>query len=276
MTRIFAILTALVVATATFAQTYPERVAAGLNDFADIVPADVETRIMEKLAGIEDDHGVEVAIVTLSSVRFYAQDSTIEDYAEGLFNTWGIGSVEDNNGLLLLVFRDDRELRIQIGEGYDDTAQAAIDAVINDDILPAFRDGDFASGIESGVDGLLTRLIDPPASSAPSDTGEGSGNTLYYIIGGVIAAIAGVIGLNKRAAAKLAAQPCSFCGKTGLQRSTVTLEDPTTTTTGNGETRLTCPSCGHVDATPYTISMLKADAPKGGGKTKGDGATGKW
>lgn len=279
MTRIFTLLAALFAATTLNAQTYPERLLPGLNDFASLVDADTASRIDDKITNIFETHGVEVSIATLSSLRFYAQDSTIEDYGPGLFNAWSVGNADDNNGILMLVFRDDREVRIVLGEGFEADAQKEVARVIDEDILPDFRGEDYAQGIEAGVDGLLTRLIAPPPANTAvptSDENNGSGNTLYYVLAAVVAAIAGIFGLNRRAAAKLAATPCTNCGKTGLQKSREVLSEATLEAEGRGETRLTCPSCGHVDATPFTISKLKPEGPQGGGKTDGKGATGKW
>ncbi len=280
MTRFVAFLAALFMATAGYTQTYPTRTDPGVNDFADIIDSITENRIADKLAMIATDHDTEIVIVTLSSLRFYAEDSTIESYGENLFNTWGIGDSERNDGILLIVFRDDRELRIQIGAGYDGAMQGRIDAVLQSDVLPFFRDDQFAAGLEAGVDGLLTRVIDPPAQNTnppASDTNGGSSsNTLYYILGGIAAAIAGLVGLNRRNAAKFAARPCSSCGKPGLQKSRVVLREATLDMEGAGETRITCPSCGHVETTPYTISKLRPKEPTGGGQSDGKGATGKF
>ena len=273
MTRFFACLLALLITSTANAQTYPDRLHSGLNDYADIVDADTETSINAKIADIFQEHGVEVSIATLSSVRFYAQDTPIEEYATGLFNTWAIGNVDTNDGMLILVFRDDRELRIEIGSGYDDDTQKQIDRVVDEDILPLFRDENYSAGLDAGVDGLLARVIAPPPanSTAQSQTSddESSGNALYYVLGAVVAGIAGLIGLNRRNAAKFATQPCSSCGKTGLQKSRDVLRPATVETEGAGETRITCPSCGHVDTTPYKISKLSPKDPEGGGQSKG-------
>lgn len=281
MTRFLSLLAAIFLATTAFAQTYPDRTSPGVNDFAGVIDPDDEARIAEKLAAIKDDHGVEASVVTLSSLQFYAQDSSIEDYSQGLFNAWGLGDAEENNGILLMLFRDDREVRLEVGSGYDADMQKAFDQLIDEDILPDFRDGNLAAGLESGVDALVPRIISPPsANDAPATTdtssdgeAKGGGNTLWYVLGGVGAAILGLIGLNRRSAAKFTAQPCSNCGQTGLERSRVVLSEATVEVEGKGETRITCPSCGHVDATPYTISKLK---PEGGGKSEGSGSTGKW
>lgn len=161
MTRFLTFLAALLFAGAVHAQSYPTRASDGVNDFARIIDDETESRIAEKLATFASDHDTEVTIVTLSSLRFYAQDSTIDDYATGLFNDWAIGDADANTGILLIVFRDDRELRVEYGSGYNEDIQKQIDRVVDEDILPSFRTQDYAAGLESGVDGLLTRVISP-------------------------------------------------------------------------------------------------------------------
>lgn len=281
MTRFLAILAALCISTTAFAQTYPDRISDGVNDFASIIDEDTEARITAKLEALSEEHNTEVSIATLSSVRFYAQDLGIEGYATGLFNEWAIGDAEANTGILILVFRDDRELRIETGSGYDALAQTQVERVIAQDIVPHFQDQDYSAGIEAGIDGLLTRVIAPTevttsTSATPAGTESEGGNTIYYVLGAIGAAIAGLIGLNRRNAAKFAKQPCASCGKTGLVKSREVLKPATLDAAGEGETKITCPSCGHVEATPYTISKLTPEKPKGGGKSEGGGATGKW
>lgn len=279
MTRILAIIAAVFLANVASAQKFPTRSDTNVTDSANLIDPETETRIVAKLADYADDHDTEVAIVTLSSLRFYDADSTIEAYSTAMFNAYGIGDADANNGILFMVFRDDQELRVEVGLGYDDAAKAEINAIMADVILPQFSNDNYAAGLEAGVNALLLRVIDPPVTPSAVRTGdakENSGNTLYYVLAAVVAAVGGLIGLNRRNAAKFAAQPCSNCGKTGLVKSREVLRDATLEQEGAGETRITCPSCGHVDATPYTISKLKSDEPKGGGQSKGDGATGKW
>ena len=280
MTRFLTFLAVVLCSSALQAQTYPTRSSDGINDFANVIDEETEARITEKLAALLSEHDTEVTIATLSSLRFYAEGSTIEEYTTGLFNTWAIGDEEENNGILVIMFRDDREVRVQLGSGYGDDIRTQTNRVVESDILPFFRNQDYSGGLEAGVDGLLTRVIDPAEvnTTTPVESGEdaGSSNTLYYILGGVAAAIAGLIGLNRRNAAKFAQQACTNCGKTGLQKSREVLKPATLEEEGAGENRIICPSCGHVDATSYTISKLRPEEPKGGGQTKGDGSTGKW
>ena len=276
--RAFILLLSLTLSGAAFAQVYPEPRNTFVNDYADMMSDEAEARVSERLESLAED-GPQIVVVTLSSVQFYANDTEIDAYAAGLFNEWGIGDAEANDGVLLLIFRDDRMLRIGTGSGYSQEEAAAARTVIDYVIVPEFSSGNFEAGIEKGVQALIT-IVDPDAIPAePSEDGSGGGNALWYVLGGIAVVIGGLIGLNRRAKAKLAATPCPACGKTGtLSRETATLEAATLEAEGRGERRTVCSACGHVQAEAYTISKLKPETQPGfeGGGTKGDGATGKW
>ena len=87
-------------------------------------------------------------------------------------------------------------------------------------------------------------------------------------------------GMEPRKAARLAATPCPSCGKTELRQERVVLAEATLEAAGSGEHRTICGACGHTTAEPFVISKKsspKDDAPKfSGGKSDGDGASGKW
>lgn len=280
--KLFASIIALGIGTQiATAQRFPDANTTAVNDFADMLPGDAETRITEILDTLEQDTGADATIVTLSSVRFYAQDMSVADYATALFNEWGIGDVEDGNGVLLIVFRDDKELRLEIGEGFDNAAQTRAKDVVDDDIIPLFAQGDMVGGIEAGANGIADHIVrnNRVSASNTADTGDAKdSNILWYILGGIGAFIAGIFGLNRRAAAKLAATPCPACGVAGqLEKSRVVLEEATEDQEGRGENRTTCGACGHIERESYTINRVKIEKDEfQGGKSKGDGASGKW
>jgi uncharacterized protein len=262
------------------AQTYPEPRNTAVNDYADMLPDEVEARITEVLDDLTKDTGAEATIVTLSSVKFYAQQLTVAGYATGLFNEWGIGDAEKGDGVLLLVFRDHREMRLELGDGYDDAAKNRAQNVVSETIIPLFIEEDFVGGIEAGATGIADDVVrNVNAASVPATDGEsGSSNVLWYVLGAIGAGVAAIFGLNKRAAAKLAATPCSQCGVAGqLSKGRETLLEATETTEGEGERTTTCGACGFVERESYTIPKKKpAEDTFKGGKSKGDGASGKW
>src|SRR3989344_4385276 len=86
------------------------------NDFAQILQPETVTSLEQTLADFEARTGSEIAIVTIDT---HGLDETIETYAEKLFQQWGIGKEKQDNGLLLLIARDDREMRIEVGYGLE-------------------------------------------------------------------------------------------------------------------------------------------------------------
>ena len=264
------------------AQTFPTPATALVNDFAEMIDDASEARLTQTLASILEDTGAEITVVTLSSVRFYAQGTDITSYGKALFDQWRIGAEGEDTGVLLLVFRDDREIAITLGGAYGTDWDRAATRVIDEDILPVFRNGNFAAGLTSGIEGINDRIVAPfhtggPASGAADSQG---GLSIWAILAPLAAVIAGLIGWGRVRAARLAKEPCPQCGKPGLERERITLAPATETAQGKGENRVTCPSCGHVTATAFAIPIKTAKADDGdkfgGGKSGDGGASGKW
>lgn len=128
---------------------WPSAAFAGfVIDEANIIPPDVEARIEALSTRVESDTpGAQIAVVTVKSL----DERSIEEVAEERFDELGIGSKELDNGVLLMVAPVEKRVRIEVGYGLegaipDGRAGALIDA----DILPAFREGDMPRGIEAG------------------------------------------------------------------------------------------------------------------------------
>lgn len=279
MLRHIALLIALLAAPAASAQVFPDNHTTTVNDFADMLDGETEARLTDQLDALAAETGVELTIATLSSVRFYANDLSIEAYARQLFDSWQVGDAEANDGILLMVFRDDRELWIELGAGYGAGYDSAVQGVIDREILPAFRQDNFPAGIEAGATGLIEHVVTPyrTGGSTPSETaGDGGGIGIGAILAAIVAAIAGLIGWSKY---KRATRKCASCGKTGLTFENVVLKEATEAATGAGERRVTCPHCGHMETESYTIAKKTAEKDEkefGGGKSGGGGAGGKW
>ena len=135
-------------------------------DTAKLIDAATEGRLDGMLAAHEAATTDQVVVVTLPSLGGMA----VEDFGYQLGRSWGIGQRGKNNGVLLIVSRDDRKLRIEVGYGLEGKltdADAAV--IINQTITPAFKRNDYAGGIEQGAAAILQRLNPPPMSDAPSD-----------------------------------------------------------------------------------------------------------
>lgn len=142
-------------------------------DQAQLLTLAAEAAITAKLAQLETDTGDQFVVVTLDSL----QDYEIEDYGYRLGRAWGIGNAENDSGVLLIVAPNERKVRLEVGYGLEPVLTDAMsNHIIQTDILPAFREGGFARGIETGVDAVIAQLrLDPAeaqaraAEAAPSE-----------------------------------------------------------------------------------------------------------
>lgn len=163
MYRIFCILSLLICvlfAVSTEAQTYPAFEGSTVMDDANLLSPETEQRIHNKIMAHEDRTGQEMAVVTVNSL----EGKDIETYATGLFRHLGVGDATLNNGVLLLIAPNEREMRIEIGYG-NEPFFTDLDAsiVITDIITPRFKVNDMAGGIEQGVDAILKDITPPTA-----------------------------------------------------------------------------------------------------------------
>jgi uncharacterized protein len=159
VTRVRFILAALLlalVAGAAFAIDYPA-LTGRVVDAANIISPAVRTTIESKLQALENQSGIQLVVATVPSL----QDNDIETYANGLFRAWKLGEVKRNNGALLVVAPNERKVRVEVGYGLEGTVTDALSSVIiHSAILPRFKAGDFAGGIDRGVDALISAMSD--------------------------------------------------------------------------------------------------------------------
>jgi len=144
-------------------------------DNAQLLDPSVRTQLETQLKAHEQATGEQVVVVTLANL----QGTSIEDFGYQLGRHWGIGQKDKNNGALLIVARDDRKLRIEVGYGLEDRlTDAQSSVIINQVITPAFKTGDFNKGISDGVAAMLVVLggspLDEPAAYSADEQEEGN------------------------------------------------------------------------------------------------------
>lgn len=124
-------------------------------DEAALLSAPVRDRITGWLAEFERASKRQVVVVSVKSLQGYP----IEDFGYRLGRAWGIGEKDRNTGVILLVAPKEREVRIEVGYGLEGELTDAISrAIIEKDILPAFRDGNYEQGIVNGTAAILKAL----------------------------------------------------------------------------------------------------------------------
>lgn len=160
-------------------------------DEAALLTPEARTALEAKLAALEKDTKAQVAVLTVASL----DGEPIEDFSHRVAETWKLGDAKRDDGVLFLVARDDRKMRIEVGYGLEPTLTDIRTRRIQDDLVrPAFRSGDYSGGIERGVDAIGAQLRGqappdpPPASSSPVGLGA------QLIVGGMLLVIVLVFG----------------------------------------------------------------------------------
>lgn len=142
---------------------------ARVTDLTNTLDAARRQALEQKLAAFEQEKGSQVAVLLLPTTA----PETVEQYAIRVAEQWKLGRKGIDDGVLLLVATQDRSLRIEVGYGLEGAIPDAIaKRVIEEVMLPRFREGDMAGGIEAGVDSLLDLIrgepLPEPATAGPS------------------------------------------------------------------------------------------------------------
>ena len=132
-------------------------------DNAELLDTQTEARLTSMLAGHEQATTEQVVVVTVPDL----QGRSIEEFGVQLGRAWGIGQQGEDNGALLIVARDDRRVRIEVGYGLEGRlTDAQSSLIINGIIVPAFQQGDFSRGIVEGAEAMIQVLGGDPLKSA--------------------------------------------------------------------------------------------------------------
>ena len=153
----------LAIAAQAQAQDYPPRPDGPVYDGADIISAETEAELDQRLRDYNRETGQALIVATVPSL----EGVPLESYSIGLATEWGIGGAERDQGLLLLIARDDRKMRIEVGYGLHPYFGGIMAGrVIRNEITPRFKEGDFDGGIVAGIDAITAHLAKSPAEAA--------------------------------------------------------------------------------------------------------------
>jgi len=152
MRRFFSLLLVVIVCSAHGAESLPPAPTRYFNDYTGTVRPDTAAALNKKLEQFEKDTSSQIVVAMFGRMP----DVDFEDYANRLFRSWKIGQASKNNGILLLVFKNDRKLRVEVGYGLEGVLPDAIaNQIIAREIVPHLKKGDFDSGLTAGVNAIL-------------------------------------------------------------------------------------------------------------------------
>ncbi len=135
-----------------FSQELPAKPSTLITDYTNTLSENDKQSLESKLVAFDDSTSSQIAVLIIRSVGQY----DINDYAQKVGRSWGIGQKGKNNGVLLLVALGDRKVSIQTGYGLEGGIPDVIThEIIQNDIVPRFRSNDYYGGINAAVDDLM-------------------------------------------------------------------------------------------------------------------------
>ena len=162
---------------------------ARVTDLTQTLSPDQQAQLTQKLAAFEAKKGSQIAVLIVPTT----QPEDVAQYAIRVAELWKIGREKPDDGVLLLIAKDDRKLRIEVGYGLEGAIpDVYAKRIIADVISPQFKQGDFYGGIDAGLNAIIG-LVDGEALPAPqkqASNGMDIGNILPMLLfGGLISGL---------------------------------------------------------------------------------------
>ncbi len=138
---------------AVAADPLPPKPTQFVSDTAGILSPQTIAALNSRLEAFERDTSNQLIVATFPNVP---DGYVLEDFSQRTAEAWGIGQKKDDNGVALFVFPKDRKTRIEVGYGLEGALPDIVaKRIIENEMLPAFRAGDFDSGVSRGVNAIL-------------------------------------------------------------------------------------------------------------------------
>ncbi|MEC4004716.1 TPM domain-containing protein [Flavobacterium sp. SUN052] len=134
--------------------TIPEKPSfqTSVYDYANLLSASEKSQLEEKLVRYSDSTSTQIVVVTIDDLKNESIDVLSTNWAQ----KWGIGQAKEDNGVMILVAKNDRKLSIRPGYGLEDRLIAATcGEIIRDVIVPEFKAGSYYNGLDKGADAII-------------------------------------------------------------------------------------------------------------------------
>jgi uncharacterized protein len=147
------IVTASLCAALPAAEMLHPRPARHFNDYANLVSRATAEQLDRRLAQFERDTSNQLVVAIYPRMD---TDSSVEDYTVRLAEKWGVGQKQRNNGAVLFVFKEQRQLYISVGYGLEGALpDATAHQIVENELKPAFRSGNFDAGLTRAVNAMM-------------------------------------------------------------------------------------------------------------------------
>ncbi len=152
-----------------------------ISDFANLLLPETKESLTLQLAQFTQTTTSEISVVTVENLG----GDSIENFAHELFREWRIGTKKNDNGVLLLVSKEDRKVRIEVGYGLEGALpDATAHAIIQNDIIPEFKNAHYDLGIKYGVESIIQAIKGEYTAHTPKTVGGFRGiiEVLFFVV----------------------------------------------------------------------------------------------
>jgi uncharacterized protein len=158
------------------------KLAARVTDLTETLTAEQRGGIEAKLADLERRKGAQIGVLIVPTVK----PESIEQYAVRVMETWKLGRKGVNDGVLLVVAKQDRKLRIEVGYGLEGALSDVVSKrIISDFITPRFKEDDFFGGIDTGIDRMVS-VVSGEALPEPAANDEDIKSIMLFFLAPVL------------------------------------------------------------------------------------------
>ncbi|GAA4410711.1 hypothetical protein GCM10011450_18990 [Advenella faeciporci] len=155
---------------------------ARVTDLTGTLSAGQQADIEQKLEALEKSKGAQVFVLMVPTVG----PDTVETYSRRVFDEWKVGRAKVDDGILFLIAKDDRRMRLEVGYGLEGAVPDVLAArIINDHVAPHFKMDNYAGGVQAGVDALVglieTEELPPPVNDWQQSSDFDEGDWPFFI-----------------------------------------------------------------------------------------------
>ncbi len=148
-----------------------------VNDYAAVISPETENKLEETLSALESSDSTQVVVLTIPSL----EGEVLEQFSIKVAEEWKIGQRNKDNGAVLIISKNDRKIRIEVGRGLEGKLTDLLSGrIIQYEIVPKFREGDFNGGIEAGVNAIVSVVHGEYASSGSDARPQKKGANPFF------------------------------------------------------------------------------------------------
>ena len=166
-----------------------------VNDYASILSPETAQKLEVALSAIESSDSTQIVVLTIPSL----EGEALEEFSLKVAEAWKIGQKNLDNGAILLVSKNDRKLRIEVGRGLEGKLTDLISGrIIRSEIIPKFKEGDFNGGIEAGIKAVVS-VVRGEYKASETNTGrkESGKNPIFTLLIFLFVITAALSGISK-------------------------------------------------------------------------------